>query len=104
MRPLRPLHELLEVDDPAWPKVQSWVEKAINSVEVLPAENAQRSQALLEAQVTISPLGWLGKRSIARWRPNAVHLSVSLHQGGKKYRKLFPQALPSLKDFFVECD
>ncbi|HEY6385947.1 MAG TPA: DUF2625 domain-containing protein [Candidatus Acidoferrum sp.] len=52
MCPLRPLHELLEVDDPAWPEVESWVEKAANSVEVLPPENAQRSQALLEAQVT----------------------------------------------------
>jgi hypothetical protein len=58
MSPLRPLHELLEVDDPAWPKVQSWIVEAANSVEVLPPENVHRTQALLEAQVTTrSPMG-----------------------------------------------
>jgi hypothetical protein len=58
MCPLRPLHELLEVDEPAWPAVQSWIRKANNPVEVLPADESQRNQALLEAQVTTrSPMG-----------------------------------------------
>jgi hypothetical protein len=58
MSPQRPLQELLEATEPAWPAVQRWIAEAKNSVEVLPAEEAQRIQFLVETQVTTrSPMG-----------------------------------------------
>jgi hypothetical protein len=54
----RPLEELLTVDDPAWPLVQSWVKEAHVRVEALPADEVGRGQALVETQVTVrSPMG-----------------------------------------------
>ena len=54
----RTLEELLATEEPAWPVVQEWIQAAHNSVEVLPADESQRSEALLETQVTLrSPTG-----------------------------------------------
>jgi hypothetical protein len=54
----RSLEGLLAVNDPAWPGVQSWIEAAGVPVDVLPADETQRNQALLDTQVTIgSPMG-----------------------------------------------
>lgn len=54
----RPLQELLATNEPAWPLVMSWIDAASNTVEVLPADEKQRSEALLDTQVTIrSPMG-----------------------------------------------
>jgi hypothetical protein len=57
MKP-RTLEELIDLDDPAWPIVRSWIDEAHNRVEVLPPDLAVRDQALLSSQVaTCSPLG-----------------------------------------------
>ena len=48
---LRQLPDLLS-DDPAWPLVQTWLEVARNSVEVLPAREPDRADALVATQVT----------------------------------------------------
>jgi hypothetical protein len=54
----RPLHELLASDEGAWPQVASCVKDARIPVEVLPPDERERSEALLETQVSIrSPLG-----------------------------------------------
>jgi hypothetical protein len=45
--PKRPLQELLNVDEPAWPLVQSWLREATNAVEVLPPSDPARSEALV---------------------------------------------------------
>ncbi len=46
------LEELICIDDPGWPEVQKWIAEAKNHVEVLPASDPARSEALLETQVT----------------------------------------------------
>jgi len=54
---MRPLTELLDTTDPAWPLIQQWIRAATNPVEVLPPSDA-RADALLETQVTThSPMG-----------------------------------------------
>jgi hypothetical protein len=54
----RPLAELLQVDDPAWPVIQGWIANAHIPVEVLPAERTHGERVLLALQVTTrSPLG-----------------------------------------------
>ncbi len=54
----RPLHALLEQDDPAWPLVEGWIAAAQRPVQVLPAERQRGEQTLLALQVTTrSPLG-----------------------------------------------
>jgi Protein of unknown function DUF2625 len=57
--PMKPLHELINRDDPGWPLVQQWVVEATNPVEVLPPPNdATRERALLDMQATTrSPMG-----------------------------------------------
>ncbi len=56
--PRRPLQELLDADEPAWPLVQSWLREATNPVEVLPPSDPARGEALVATQVTIrSPMG-----------------------------------------------
>jgi hypothetical protein len=56
--PQRPLHELLNTDEPAWPLVRSWLGEATNYVEALPPSDPARAEALLATQVTTrSPLG-----------------------------------------------
>lgn len=55
---MRSLDQLLEKDDPAWPLVQQWIRAATNKIEVLPASDANRSDALVATQApTRSPLG-----------------------------------------------
>lgn len=56
---MKPLQELINLDDPAWPLVQKWIADARNPVKVLPPINdAKREQSLLAAQVTTrSPMG-----------------------------------------------
>ncbi len=56
---MKPLHELIDRDDPGWPLVQQWIVEATNPVEVLPhPDDAAREGALLDAQVsTRSPMG-----------------------------------------------
>jgi hypothetical protein len=56
--PKRSLQELLEVREPAWPQVESWIKAASNVVEVLPPDLKRRDQALVDTQVTTrSPMG-----------------------------------------------
>lgn len=56
---VRPLAELVDTADSAWPLVQDWIAHARNPVEVLPvADRRQAGQALLGTQVTTrSPMG-----------------------------------------------
>ena len=55
---MRPLGELIDTEDPAWPEVQEWIAGATNAVEVLPVNEANRDAALLAIQVTTrSPMG-----------------------------------------------
>lgn len=55
---MRPLTELINKSDPAWPLVSDWISKAKNNVEVLPADTARNSKALFNTQVTTrSPMG-----------------------------------------------
>lgn len=58
---MRPLAELIDHKDPAWPLVQQWIAGATNKVEVLPiADQLAADQALLHSQVTTrSPMGTL---------------------------------------------
>ncbi|HVX91562.1 MAG TPA: DUF2625 domain-containing protein [Candidatus Paceibacterota bacterium] len=55
---MRPLEELVETQDPAWPLVQSWIETASNAVNVLPVDRDKADAALVQLQVTTrSPMG-----------------------------------------------
>ncbi len=56
---MKPLHELINHEEPGWPLVQRWVASATNPVEILPAPaDAERERALIETQVTTrSPMG-----------------------------------------------
>lgn len=55
---VRPLQELLETKEPAWPRVQAWIREAAHVVETLPPSDPARSEALLAVQVTTrSPMG-----------------------------------------------
>ena len=55
---MRPLSELINTEDPAWPEVQEWIAGATNAVEVLPVNETNRDAALLAIQVTTrSPMG-----------------------------------------------
>ena len=49
---MRPLSELIDTQEPAWPQVQQWIADATNTIEVLPANDADRAAALLAIQVT----------------------------------------------------
>jgi hypothetical protein len=54
---MRPLHELINLNDPGFPLVREWIEAAIRPVEVLPPSDS-RDDALVETQVTTrSPMG-----------------------------------------------
>jgi len=58
MEPTRTLEELINTDEPAWEMVQEWIKEATNHIEVLPASEPARSEALLQTQVTTrSPMG-----------------------------------------------
>ena len=49
---MRPLSELINTEDPAWPMVQELIANATNPVEVLPAHPVDREVALHAIQVT----------------------------------------------------
>jgi hypothetical protein len=52
------LDELINKAEPAWPELQQLLKAAKNHVEVLPAKDPQRADALVAAQVTTrSPMG-----------------------------------------------
>jgi hypothetical protein len=54
---MRPLTELTNTSEPAWPLVQQWIASAPH-VEVLPADPAKADAALVQLQVTVrSPMG-----------------------------------------------
>jgi hypothetical protein len=56
--PMRPVAELIDTRDPAWPLVKEWVAAAKNSVEILPAQRADGERTLHALQVTTrSPMG-----------------------------------------------
>src|SRR5439155_11640145 len=55
---MRPLHELINDNEPAWPLVEQWIGEAVVPVEVLPADRAAGEAALYATQVTTrSPMG-----------------------------------------------
>ncbi|SDC43249.1 Protein of unknown function DUF2625 [Niabella drilacis] len=55
---MKPVNELINTSDPAWPLVQDWIKNAKNKVEVLPADSANAKDALVKLQVTTrSPMG-----------------------------------------------
>jgi len=54
--PMRTLDELLTVDDPALPVLESWVASASNRVELIPGERAAGERTLLALQVTARSL------------------------------------------------
>jgi hypothetical protein len=54
---MRPIGELINCDDQAFPLVREWVGAAVRPVEILPASEA-RQEALYQTQVTTrSPMG-----------------------------------------------
>ena len=55
---MRDLQELLEIAEPAWPLVQTWVSQATNGVRVLRSSREAGQRTLLVLQVTSrSPMG-----------------------------------------------
>jgi hypothetical protein len=51
-REMRQLDEFIDEADSAWPIVQTWLGSARNPVEVLPAQEPDRADALIATQVT----------------------------------------------------
>jgi hypothetical protein len=55
---IRPLEQLINKEDPAWPLVKEWADSAKNKVEILPADKTKAETALYNTQVTTrSPMG-----------------------------------------------
>jgi hypothetical protein len=55
---MRPLHELIDNHEPAWPLVEHWIGQAAIDVEVLPTDRVTGEAALYATQVTTrSPMG-----------------------------------------------
>lgn len=55
---MRPVSELINKSDPAWPLVKEWIGKAKNPVETLPCDSVKAKAALFKTQVTTrSPMG-----------------------------------------------
>lgn len=55
---LRPLAELINTEEPAWPLVQEWITAAKNQVEVLSCTPEKGNEELYKIQVTTrSPMG-----------------------------------------------
>jgi hypothetical protein len=54
----KPVEELINKAEPAWPNVLEWIGKAKNSVEILPCDSVKAKDALYKTQVTTrSPMG-----------------------------------------------
>ena len=49
---MKSLGDLVDAKDPAWPQVKSWLMNAACAVEVLPASEDKRAEALIQVQVT----------------------------------------------------
>lgn len=61
---IRPLSDLIDTSEPAWPLVRGWVAEATNHVELLPAERHRGEATLTALQVTTrSPLGAIALES-----------------------------------------
>src|SRR5262245_1681878 len=61
---MRPLKDLIDDNEPAWPQVQQWIAEASVDVEVLPATPQSGGAALYATQVTTrSPMGAIIHRS-----------------------------------------
>ena len=57
MTSMRPLHELVNTEDPGISLIREWIRGAVNQCELLPP-SSQREQVLLQTQVTTrSPMG-----------------------------------------------
>jgi hypothetical protein len=55
---MKSLRDLLDDHEPAWPLVKEWISQAKCPVEILPASDPQRAEALVATQVTTrSPMG-----------------------------------------------
>ncbi|RFM26290.1 DUF2625 domain-containing protein [Deminuibacter soli] len=55
---MRPVTDLINITDPAWPLVKQWIDAATNKVEILQADAAKGRDALYKTQVTTrSPMG-----------------------------------------------
>jgi hypothetical protein len=56
---MKPLADLINRTEPAWPLLEQWIAEATNRVEILPPiDDATRSEALYQTQVTTrSPMG-----------------------------------------------
>ncbi len=55
---MRPVEELINVFEPSWTMVKSWIETAKNKVEILDVDESKATQALYQTQVTTrSPMG-----------------------------------------------
>lgn len=55
---MKPVEELINKTDPAWPLVEEWIKTAKNKVEILPVDTAKAGEALYKIQVTTrSPMG-----------------------------------------------
>lgn len=83
----RSVEALINKEDPGWPLVLEWIEKATNPVELLPVDSLRARQALYDIQVTTrSPMGaivfmsggilidhgWLGILGSGSARPSRV--------------------------------
>ena len=55
---MRPVHELINNEDPGWTHVKQWLDSAKNKVEILSADADSAKDALYKIQVTTgSPMG-----------------------------------------------
>lgn len=53
---MRTLQELINIDEPGWAVVKSWVDLAKNNIEILPRIQQQAEEALVNTQVTTRSL------------------------------------------------
>src|SRR5439155_15137909 len=61
---MRPLRELINDKEPAWPLVEQWIGEAAIDVEVLPTDRATAEAALYATQVTTrSPMGAIARNT-----------------------------------------
>jgi len=55
---VRPVQDLINTTDPGWTLVKTWIDSAINKVEILPVDTMRAKDALYQIQVTTrSPMG-----------------------------------------------
>lgn len=55
---MRPIDDLINIEDPGWVIVKQWIDRAKNKVKILPADEKRAKNALYNIQVTTrSPMG-----------------------------------------------